>query len=1143
MIWLTYGSCAYNYSYTITYTPSEDRILPCPAALFVKIKNTAALPLRAAYLHGPYTLHTSAYPGTFDPNAKLENPERVGVPQFEPHVKAGGNWTGRLTVPEDIRTVFGATTTKADSDSSLVNSVTWIVEIASQILFSQSASVSYELLVSRDERSLDFGLVSAMTSPVAAESHSATRHAKPVGIYSEAIQLSVEDTAILWNKPAMSEYCQKIRNDRTSKDGSCDDYKRKHSVKRRKNIHLVMVTHGLHSNTGADMLFLKESIDAAARQAKEDRRKRKSRPTPTVGNSKVEEGEGEEGEGDEGDEGGEGGGSASAPKGADTAHNSARDEEEDEDVIVRGFHENVVRTERGIQYLGKRLAKYILQLTYPDQPFLPAKKSIAKKLSNRLTNGKLTSGDDVKTAPAPTATTTRTTTSSSSSQTENAERQHKKTERLAYRFTSISFIGHSLGGLVQTYAVAYIQKHSPVFFDVIKPINFIAIASPMLGLSNENPVYVKFALDFGLVGRTGQDLGLFWRPPTFARTGWGAVVGSFGGNRHQKQQQQDPRAKPLLRILPTGPAHQVLKRFRNRTLYCNVVNDGIVPLRTCCLLFLDWKGLERVEKARRDNGLIGTVAGWGWGEIVGSSSAARASRNHSSANSISGEVGYKNSTEVPQPPEGIITQESESEAAAMGHSQDLYPSGKEANKAWIGSAALNSPITTIWSYLRPAAKTTTKDYKMYRRSQTMAINSEAPTLSSRRSEEREESEADGKDRRRIQGDSYTIQGIGLNAPPKTTVFESARDLLSPSIPPTSWLIDPSQRARTIFHDKVYHPEDIPSPPAHKKCTLNFHTTTSSNEASAAANDPSLANVGSMKVEEKIARAYHRDMAWRKVLVRLEPDAHNNIIVRRMFSNAYGWPVVKHLCDTHFADTYAAATSDGQESAVDRANTKSDTRGLNGEEVIGQSTMQKPGRSPSENREAADELRPLSRIGSSINRPAKLNREDSTVWDDTDFGETSDDDDDDDNDYLERRSIMLRWSEDRSSSQSGEIRQNFHHRDSRLEIADQIVQSPSSMMSSGILENGTVKTERDSQEDQLLSQKEQHYNSLETLITPPTSPGTLAGVGLNRTFTDILSSTPTAEHTVKSRNADDGVREEDDDDDIPVSGYASSKLNS
>lgn len=33
---------------------------------------------------------------------------------------------------------------------------------------------------------------------------------------------------------------------------------------------------------------------------------------------------------------------------------------------------------------------------------------------------------------------------------------------------------------------------------------------------------------------------------------------------------------------------------------------------------------------------------------------------------------------------------------------------------------------------------------------------------------------------------------------------------------------------------------------------------------------------------------------------MKPDAHNNIIVRRRFSNAYGWPVIDHLISEHFS---------------------------------------------------------------------------------------------------------------------------------------------------------------------------------------------------------------------------------------------------
>ena len=117
--------------------------------------------------------------------------------------------------------------------------------------------------------------------------------------------------------------------------------------------------------------------------------------------------------------------------------------------------------------------------------------------------------------------------------------------------------------------------------------------------------------------------------------------------------------------------------------------------------------------------------------------------------------------------------------------------------------------------------------------------------------------------------------------------------------------------------------------------------------------------GAMKVEEKIARAYHRDLSWRKVLVSLEPDAHNNMIVRRMFANAYGWPVVKHLCDTHFADTYTATTRDEDEPARERAppmDQKVDAQ--KGEEVEDQTAKMAPERSQSETREARDELADL-----------------------------------------------------------------------------------------------------------------------------------------------------------------------------------------
>lgn len=70
-------------------------------------------------------------------------------------------------------------------------------------------------------------------------------------------------------------------------------------------------------------------------------------------------------------------------------------------------------------------------------------------------------------------------------------------------------------------------------------------------------------------------------------------------------------------------------------------------------------------------------------------------------------------------------------------------------------------------------------------------------------------------------------------------------------------------------------------------------------------------------------------------MRLSPDAHNNIVVRRMFANAHGWPVIKHLVDTHFADTVAALTADSKEQNVERARPMNETANAVGDEVEGQ----------------------------------------------------------------------------------------------------------------------------------------------------------------------------------------------------------------
>lgn len=958
--------------YTVTYTPSQDRILPSPECLYLRIKNSSAIALRAAFVHGPYNLSVAAYPATFNPNEKFDDARTHGVPEFEPMLKAGGTWTCHLVVPETIRQSAGTghSTGHQHFGSGPAHdgeSVSWIIEIASQVIFSTSAEVHYDMLLARDEKSLSLssgipvlgnqaqvpqaGRVSDLQQSKGAKDG---RHAaQPKGVFSRAIHVKVEDTASLWNSPQLPGMeqapansdapkgpgAEAVQTTKASKDDTATE--EPVSPRKQKKVHLVILTHGLHSNLGSDMLYMKESIDASAKQAKIDAKVRRKKEKESQ-KQKTDRPEKPNAESEK---------SSTGAAVNDSIDEDEDEDEEDEETIVRGFSGNATRTERGIKYLGKRLARYVLSITYPDQPFLPAGKAAREVLSHAL-KGEAPATKDPAGKPAH----------------KHSKIQSKVSPEQArgYKIVKISFIGHSLGGLVQTYAVAYIQKHSPKFFDLIKPINFIAMASPFLGLNHENPMYVKFALDFGLVGRTGQDLGLTWRAPTIARNGWGAIVGNLGENAHKKVMgEPQPESKPLLRILPTGPAHIALKKFRNRTVYSNVVNDGIVPLRTSCLLFLDWQGLGRVDKARREAGLVETVVGFGWAELTGANVTSPRSGPWtpregsdvdspvSGATTPQGEVA--DSHEVPQPPTDAVMEDDRASLRPVSRS---YKDDNQSNLQTTATTNNNNPFSGFFAFFRkegdvakPAAPPSAKQKKIYQRSQTLNFEEVAPDTP-------QSSQSKVTSGHELSEDS---ESGGVSAPPKTSFFESAGDLLNPKLPSVEYLIDPAQRPRAIFHDRVYHPQDIPPPPLKKRPTASLGSRRASFKRSLSssslrstsgsssihppqpAHQDSLASTrdyddtvhtnpdkapdevidsSNMKVEEKIARAYHRDLSWRKVLVKIEPDAHNNLICRRMFANAFGWPVVKHLVDAHFSDSATARMRDEDEQSTERAKATS-----------------------------------------------------------------------------------------------------------------------------------------------------------------------------------------------------------------------------
>ncbi|KFZ04539.1 hypothetical protein V502_10073, partial [Pseudogymnoascus sp. VKM F-4520 (FW-2644)] len=532
---------------------------------------------------------------------------------------------------------------------------------------------------------------------------------------------------------------------------------------------------------------MKESIDAGAKKAKEEaklrrEKRRKERAEAASGQSS----------------------STNADGTSEQKHADEDDTDDEEDVIVRGFSGNAVRTEKGIKYLGKRLAKYVLAMTYPDQPFHSVSISAGESFKAAVTHDK---SKDIELGEA--------------AHPHSSIREDPATgKKLAYKITSISFIAHSLGGLIQTYAVAYIQKHSPEFFDKIQAVNFICLASPFLGLSNENPLYVKFALDFGLVGRTGQDLGLTWRAPTLARSGWGALVSGMGENAKKTvEQPRDPRSKPLLRILPTGPAHVALKKFRNRTVYSNVVNDGIVPLRTSCLLFLDWQGLGRVEKVRRENGLVGTMVGWGWAELTGQNATAAARQewmeeaketeaaqaSQAEANGVNGSntpTRQGRGGDVPQPPPDAteddvrslksmkMTRRSSSQQRSSSITKDdgLQPPPPQSRSPPItGTATTKGPIDSFLDFFNPRAKSPDppRQSKIYKRSQTVKFDDPG-----RKSDRKTDSSSKTDSSRKTDSDSSNNHTPGISsalpedpqgsaAPPRTSFFEAAGDILSP----------------------------------------------------------------------------------------------------------------------------------------------------------------------------------------------------------------------------------------------------------------------------------------------------------------------------------------------------------------------------
>lgn len=858
--------------------------------LAIRIKNTSSFVMRPALLAGPYIIYMSIREQSYRHDTAL------GKGDFPPHFDANvkTNCSRWQCIP---------ITPPQDKD---IKVRCFEVDILSQIVFSPSATVYYEMTIGRDKK----------------EVRSCAKLGKPVDATTPGFKVRMQDTESIWHMPPVPRdhpghhIADKLQSaaDRVIQvdaDGNTYD-------------HLVVLTHGIHSNLTTDMLYLKEAIERTARKRGER-------------------------------------------------------------VVCKGYAGNTCNTERGVKWLAENVAEWVLRET------------------GWICN-------------------------------------NSHAVRAANPYKKISFIAHSLGGLVQIYALGYLhdKTRGRIFVPEkggLEPINFITLATPWLGISAENPAYVKLALDFGIVGKTGQDLALTLKP-----------LGEYTlHNTGDASQPRKLRSKaPLLSILsrPSSPAHIAIKLFSSRTVYANIENDGIVPLRTSSLYFLDWEGFsvekakiqkklqsrratENSEESQNDTaveqsasediyGMHGQDLGGPKGDSERSSSfnvdrftrprssnpddysSSDESDSESSANQIVPALAAENASDdelardlhrsqldelsVPPKSSGYSTTDLDSTDEPHSDARDAAAKPKITRK----QSRVESPVYTAETNSTAGAQ----EHKSTFRSVAHALNfaslmrrvsaGRVPSSSTDGGETRKDQDTDEEVRDEDQTPTQTPHAtneaqssaplsskslasgpsddtenashangglLGLlkpsqthrkpskaftrsqtvpkehsdsteqvhpEEPSRTGFFRSLESVLNPPMPALDYITDPSLREpeeMVIVHDKFYHPSDIP--PLKEITTRKVVPQTNQSRSAKKAEEKERVRLEKVKLEEKIARGWHNDMTWRKILVKLQPDAHNNIIVRRAFANSFGWPVIDHLTEHHFGASAKENIEHGQ----------------------------------------------------------------------------------------------------------------------------------------------------------------------------------------------------------------------------------------
>ena len=148
-----------------------------------------------------------------------------------------------------------------------------------------------------------------------------------------------------------------------------------------------------------------------------------------------------------------------------------------------------------------------------------------------------------------------------------AQEIEEKLQELAHDghdIKKLSMVGYSLGGLIARYAIGLL--HSKGWFEKIEPVNFTTFATPHLGVRTPLVGYQSYlwnSLGARTLSTSGRQLFLI---DSFRDTG-----------------------KPLLSVLADSDSVfvQALSKFKNRSLYSNIINDRSAPFYTTFISSVD----------------------------------------------------------------------------------------------------------------------------------------------------------------------------------------------------------------------------------------------------------------------------------------------------------------------------------------------------------------------------------------------------------------------------------------------------------------------------------------------------------------------------------------------------------------------------